>query len=81
MMKVKKPLLGCLEFLEQSQYAQIGFNKNKLVFFACGSGGGTSGRGTAFCHSGPGLNPRGAPGSNLVFSDVINLTSQVVSAN
>ena len=33
MMKVKKPLLGCLEFLEQSQYAQIGFNKKTNLCF------------------------------------------------
>ena len=50
----------------------------KLVFFACGSGGGASGRGTVFCYSGPGLNPRGAPGSNIVFSYVVNLSSKAV---
>ena len=42
------------------------------------SGGGTSGRGTVFCYSGPGLNPSGAPGSNIVFSDVVNLSSKAV---
>ena len=40
-----------------------------------GRGGGASGRVMAFCPSGPGSNPGGAPGSNLGFfdSDAVNL--------
>ena len=34
-----------------------------------GSGGGASGRAMAFCPSGPGSNPGGAPGSNLGFNN------------
>ena len=42
-----------------------------------GRGGGASGRAMAFCPSGLGLNPGGAPGLNHGFfvSDVVNLIS------